>query len=675
MTSRSRYSLTPVAIAVAALCCAMSAQAQTEQDAQDDKMVVWGTQVSNDNSLFSEDIALKQADHLSDLLRDQAGVDIGGSHSMNQGINIRGVSELDLEITIDGVNQANNVFHHAGNLLVNPDILKTVDLQVGNNSVLTGGIGGGIAFETKDGADMLRADEKFGARVMAGVASNDYYNYSTTAYGQLTDTVDVLAYFSTIDRNNPEDGDGVEREGQEGETKNYLVKFGWNANANNRLELAYDYYEDAGDYTQKSNFGYYDHENLIYPIEYTRDSVSLNHELTLDNTNVHTSVYYNEMNYATDKSSTYFGDANFRQRLDEPCTPNGSDCFVGTLSEGNVVNIGIKTLAETELNLADMWHTVRYGAEYNTQESKLLVNGSTSGEEETADSWAVYAEDEVEVATGWFVTPGIRYNSYKLDMAASNDTFTDTTFGLSTKYELTEAWTLRAAATELFKGPALTGSFLTSGSALNPDLKPETGVNYEVGAAFQQEQFIGLDRFGFSTTVFQTNVDDYIDDAMSGKASLYSNLGDYENSGYEIVFNASKGNLSSRLTYSASDSEFTRVEADSGLIKGESLPDEVGDSISFNLGYTVDSIGLNLSWTSLVTMDVEVDDADGTEKDSYDVHNISAAWTPTQLDRLTITAGVENLFDEQYASHASHDMGFTDYEPGRNVKVTVAYQF
>ncbi|HBW98354.1 MAG TPA: TonB-dependent siderophore receptor, partial [Pseudoalteromonas sp.] len=72
-------------------------------------MEVWGTTITND-SLLQDDIERKQANHLSDLLRDQAGIDVGGSHSIVQGINIRGVDDLDLNITVDGISQNNNMF-------------------------------------------------------------------------------------------------------------------------------------------------------------------------------------------------------------------------------------------------------------------------------------------------------------------------------------------------------------------------------------------------------------------------------------------------------------------------------------------------------------------------------------------------------------------------------------
>ena len=662
-----RFNLKPSALAVACVIVPFSSLAEESQTLAVTQ--VWGTQIQSSSSLLQEDIDLKQADHLSDLLRDQAGVDVGGSHSINQGINIRGISELDLNVTIDGASQNNNVFHHAGTLLVNPDILKTVDINLGNNSVLNGGLGGGVAFETKDAKDLLLADQTVGARLFGGFATNDYYNYSGTAYAQLSDSVDSLAYYSVVDRNNPEDGEGVEQKGQEGKTSNYMVKFGWDVNSNNRLEFNYDSYEDAGDYSIKSNMGMHDdegnefaHEKYIRPIEYTRDTLTLNHELSLGNTEVRNTLYRNEMNYAS-----------FSTTSDE-------------VTEGNTLTTGFKVLAKTNLTLFDVNQTLRYGVEGNTQDSEKLINGvvatNSNGDASTekADTIAVYAEDEIEVATGLFITPGIRYNYYKVDMLASDETFTDTLFALAAQYDLTNQWTIKASATELFKGPALSGSFMVSNSTRNPDLKPETGINYESGVAYQAVNIINLDSFAFSFTLFKTEIDDFIDDSRTGKAGSrgrgpYSNLGNVEIDGFESILSARKGNLSARLTYSKSDSEYTEVFEGSGMLLGQSLESEVGDSISFNLNYELPDIGLSLNWTSLYTLELDANTENDYNKDSYNVHNVTARWLPTQIDNLSISAGVENIFDTQYASHASLDFGHTDYEPGRNIKLTLSYNF
>lgn len=152
-----------------AISAALSNMAFAQQEeTQTDNVVVWGTKVSSSSeSLGTDDLSVKQADHMSDLLRDIPGVDVGGTHSVNQRINIRGLNETDLDIRLDGASQHANMFHHIGNLTLNPDILKSADIQVGNNSVTQSGLGGAVYFETKNAKDLLRGDEQFGVRVLA----------------------------------------------------------------------------------------------------------------------------------------------------------------------------------------------------------------------------------------------------------------------------------------------------------------------------------------------------------------------------------------------------------------------------------------------------------------------------------------------------------------------------
>lgn len=628
----------------------LKADESQQQTQTDDVVQVWGTTISSSTSMLSDDIALKQADHLSDLLRDQPGVDVGGTHSMNQSINIRGLSELDLNITIDGASQSNNVFHHVGNLLINPDILKAVDLQVGNNSVLNTGLGGGVAFETKDGKDLIRGDERVGFRLYGGAATNNYYHYSGTLYSQLTESVDAMLYYNAIDRKNPKDAEGNEATGEEGKNENYLLKFGWDINDANRIKLGYDYYKDSGEYSLKSNMGeeYPDHAKYIDYLEYVRTTLTLNHELTLDTTDVRTNFYRNTMKYGTD-------------------------------STGNTETYGFKSLAESSLNLANMDHIVRYGLEGKLEESKRETNGVESGKE-TADSYAIYAEDQIYLLDNWFVTPGVRYSQYKLDMKAINKTYKDTSFALATQYDINREWRVRASATELFKGPGLTGSYLASNSDPNPDLKAETGVNYEAGIAYETFQAMGLDQFGFSFTGFQTDINDYINDIMTGKAGMRGpgavmNEGDVKITGFESVVNMNRGNFSGRFTYARSVSEFTSVKSGSAFVKGQALDDSVGDSISLNFGYAIPEVGLDMNWNSQIVFDLDKKVEEDTAKEGYNTHKFDVRWVPNQLRDLTVTASVENIFNEQYYSHASHDLGYADYEPGRNFKLSAAYVF
>lgn len=661
MSNVSSFARTPLAVVIGAVCSDLSFSVLAEDVNEQETVQVWGTEISSSTSLLSKDIEIKQADHMSDLLRDQPGIDIGGSHPLNQSIAIRGVSELDLNITVDGVNQSNNVFHHVGNLLLNPDIIKAVDLQVGNNSVINGGLGGGVAFEAKDAKDLLEDDHQFGARVFGGVASNDYYNYSGTAYTKVSQ-FDFMAYYSVMDRDNFEDGDGVKQIGQDGEMQNYLLKAGWDINDANRLVLSYDYYEDEGDYRLKSNMGV-DYAHTIYPITYTRETISLNHELSLDNTEVRSTLHSNSMNY--------------------------NPIMSGDDLEALTDNIGLKVLAETDFETGNIYHVARYGFEGIEQESDYDKNGvSQPGYNEKTTRYAVYLEDEMELLEGFFLTPGVRYDRHEMDTTSSDDTFTETSLALASKYLLNDQWTVRASATELFKGPQVPGSFLETPAGDNPALKAETGVNYEAGVSFEGQNIARMDSFGFSITLFQTEINDYIDDISTGKTGIV-NQGDVEIQGIESSVNARRGNYTGRLTYAHADTEFTSVSADgtaAGIVVGESLEDEAGDSFSLNLGYAIPAIDAKVSWTSMVTLDLDGDVKEDLDKEGYDVHSISFQWMPTAVKGLTVTAGIENMFDEKYYSHASFSNGEVrdrsgntynsiDYEPGRNYKLTAAYQF
>ena len=610
---------------------------------------VWGTNISN-SALLQDDIEKKQAAHLSDLLRDQAGIDIGGSHSIVQGINIRGVDDLDLNITIDGISQNNNMFHHSGNLLINADILKAVDISVGTNSVLTGGLSGGVAFETKDAKDILLPGQTVGARVHTDFASNDYLSGSATVYGQITDNVDAMVYYTYTDKDNFDDGNGNEVTGNEGRTYDGLVKLGWDVNEHNRFVFSYDRYNDQGDYYIKTNFGAGFAESIdaeTQDIDYTRTSTSLAHELDYgDAITMRSSIYKNELSY------------------------------IASGVEGKSEHTGYNILGTSKYVSGPIVHTLRYGGEGYEQVSTRIDHGVETNED-TADSHAFYIEDEVALTDRFTVTPGVRYNYYTVDMESegANDaldkTWTDFTFGLEGRYQVTKQWALNASATELFQGPGLRESYVNYSTEFDKNLKAETGINKTVGVSFLDNDILGLDRLAFTFNWFNTRIEDYIDNWAIGKGNpgLYENSGDYDIDGFESMLSMRKGQLSTRISYSKSDSEH--------LETGEQLRYEVGDSIALNIDYDLPDYDLSVNWTTLVTRSNDsVFNGANIHKAGYQVHNITAQWLPRDLSELTVTFGVQNIFDKAYYSHASYNSdSVQDYESGRNIKLSASYVF
>ena len=90
---------------------------------------------------------------------------------------------------------------------------------------------------------------------------------------------------------------------------------------------------------------------------------------------------------------------------------------------------------------------------------------------------------------------------------------------------------------------------------------------------------------------------------------------------------------------------------------------------------------LSFSWESLfLSSEKDVVDSGYNEKDSYSVHDIYMRWKPKAINNLTVITGIDNIFDTAYISHISENRmakGYNtaDYEPGRNIKVTLAYKF
>jgi len=647
---------------------AITTSAVAEETVNLDTLKVWETElVSSSLNLGKDSIETKQADHLSDLLRDLPGVDVGGSHSINNRIIIRGLKDEDLDITIDGAKIQNvNMFHHIGNLLINSDVLKKVDLEVGTNSVVNGSLGGSVSFETRDGEDLLEDGKNFGARISTTYNSNDSLSGSITAYGKLLENGDFMIYHNYLNKNNWENGKGEEKLGVEGSIKNTLIKYGHKLNDSNKIIISYDTITDKGDYAPRPDFGNeWNFPNGIgttFPTQYDRDTFTLKHELRLENTTVDTSLYNNKNNLK--RTETWVG------RSPRPD-------LVGVL-DGKVTTTGLNVKAQTSLETGSMLHIFTYGGFYDKQESKVKWNGNTYGINEEGISKVLFVEDAIDFDNGLLLTPGIRYNGYDFDGSYGEIDDNELTYGLSAEYSINDGLTLLANVTTLYKGvemlEPLAGT--TSSIAQNTDLKSETGINKEIGFKYIKNNALGADSIGFLFKYFNTTIDDYIETVwVSRTEANMVNAGELDIKGFEASFAYNKGDLSTLLTYSHSESNFEKT--------GNPLKRQPGDAISLGIDYNINQ-NLDLSWNSLFVREEDDLYYDGSStylvKESYNIHNIALNWKPKAVNGLTVIAGVENIFDEEYYAHTSEHRvargaATTDYEPGRNFKLTLSYKF
>ena len=139
-----------------------------------------------------------QASLLNDFLDGVPGASVGGTSAMNQRVRVRGFDDTNLKVTVDGARQEGYAFHHSGDLVIDPDSSKRSEVSVGNNSVTLGNdaIGGAVAFETVDAADLLDVDQKIGAKIHTGYGSNnDELLTSATVFAAPQQNVDLLVYY------------------------------------------------------------------------------------------------------------------------------------------------------------------------------------------------------------------------------------------------------------------------------------------------------------------------------------------------------------------------------------------------------------------------------------------------------------------------------------------------
>lgn len=154
----------------------------------------------------------RQARDSRDLFADEAAVEIGGGTRVAQRLYLRGMEATQMQVTVDGARQGQNLFNHRGGLPnIDPDLLRRVDLQPGPPAADQGhgALGGSIRLETVDAQDRLGADQRLGGLVRTRASSvDDGFGGSVGAWGRIGESGGILAYHSRTSREDFRTGSG-----------------------------------------------------------------------------------------------------------------------------------------------------------------------------------------------------------------------------------------------------------------------------------------------------------------------------------------------------------------------------------------------------------------------------------------------------------------------------------
>lgn len=623
-----------------------------------------------------------QPESLDDVLRSLPGVTtLGGPRSTAELPQIRGFGSDRIIIRQDGTRQ-NFQSGHKGRVIANPVLLKRVEVVKGPSSALygSGALGGVLSVETKDAEDFLEPGDPVGAFVSAsGRTANDELGLLGAVFSD-SGFVDTLLAFDYRDGKDLELGDGTKLAFSELDTRNILMKVGFDIKESQRLEVSYDRLDDEGA-TALNGEQIADDPSEAADREGERTTARVAYDLSpslwwLD---FHAIAYRT----VTDIEEERLSDRRLEQR--EVAT-NGIDVY-------NTMRIEIGDHVENSLT---------YGVEYFRDGNegatlRLGASGPPDPSDPTAlpsfpdasgDTVGLYLQNDIRLFDRLTLIPGLRHDSFDIESEEGNVDRSDseTSFKLGASLDVTDFLTLFGSYGEGFNAPRaqdlfISGLHFPGGFPLfpggpivpnnffisNPDLQPERAETFEAGVRIGFDDLLtDGDGLRFDVTYFHTDADDFIArdvDLLAG-TTTFENIDEAEIDGFEVSLTYDTGSLFGGLTYST-------IRGDD-LVDDEPLVDMPADEWGLDLGWRFADPALTIGYRGAYAEEQNRVATGERPTDDYLVHDAYVSWTGTEgaLANAEVGFRVNNLFDKSYR-RAGSDIN----EAGRDFRLTLSMRF
>ncbi|MGB7758118.1 MAG: TonB-dependent receptor [Salinisphaera sp.] len=297
---------------------------------------------------------------------------------------------------------------------------------------------------------------------------------------------------------------------------------------------------------------------------------------------------------------------------------------------------------------------------------------------ETATNVGVFAQDEFAIISDLKATLGARYDWLNFDIADhfrsdGNQSGSRNYHRASFNFGLNYAWAHRqhvyANIANAFESPTFTEFANPTGSGgFNPSLGPQKAVNYEIGAKGE----FGT-RGRYQIDAFRVNVRDAITAyAEQGDRTFYQNSGRSRRQGIESKLSFDLGHhVSTTLAYTVASYQYSDyVDENGNDYSGHRLPG-IPEQTAFgelawqraNIGYAA----VDVHWAG----SIYANDANTSRVAPHTVVDARVGKTvPAGAHRLTVYAGVDNLFDDDYFDNIrinSYGGRYFEPAPGRSI--------
>ena len=654
---------------------------------------------SKTNVVTLKDLQKSTNEDLRGVLSAEPAINFGGGNGgTSQWVTIRGMGQDQIDFKVDNTSSDTPVFHHQSRFMLDPSLIKRIDVRKGAGSA-SAGIGatsGSIEATTVDAKDLLKEGQAFGFKLNAGVSSNKGHSQGATVYGK-AGVVDALLSGNWQTLENYKGGKGYSNKDSSDVVKNsalgqrgLLAKFGVDITENQRVVLSHRQEQYHGERALREEFDF----SQSYLAKRRIDRLEAGQ--TFSNVKAGKRGEYDTYYVLDSNGALIVDDAENkpRYRITTQDTTNlewsGKNMGFITEAKANAYRIetsrkdpdqekysttrvsthGANLDLDSEIGES---HWLKYGVNYRHQEAKPNSIARATGvkRNQQKEDVGLY----VEGIWGFgpvTLTTGARYDHFKFK-ANSGKTVSHADFNPSIGliWQALDNLSFNTNLNYASRSPRMFEAMLAGNTLrdVSDNLRAEKARNTEVGFNYDVTKNISLNGSYFWQKV---------KDAHAIKANTIVNAALLRNQGYELGGAYKQGGFKFRVGVAESKPEtFT--------FNGASLDNAVfavatGRTWTTAVSYKFENPSLELGWKGRFVEGETGTPSRGSNAGSaavkqsgYGVSDFYANWEANK--NLMLNFAVNNAFNKNYKSHSQRAGGNSLAGAGRDFRMNATYTF
>ena len=588
--------------------------------------------IETTGAIRQADIDREQPLTLRELFRDDPAITVPSGSTAAQKLYVHGIDQSKLNVTVDGAPQRNNVWHHNGNLTIDPIFLKSVEVDAGVAPADAGfgALGGAVRFVTKDARDMLLPGQTVGGTAIVGYDTNSRTWRTTGAGYGAKDGFEVLGIGTLARGEDYKTGAGNREQGTAADLASALGKLAYESSAGHRVQVSGERVRDEGNRRLRANMGIVNNPTgrLLNHTEATRTTATVSYGTTQP-----TDLY--------DPDVTLYVNRNALKRPNENrrTTPHGAfnaevDSIGGTVKNTFAIPTGKLTA----------------GVDFYRDEASVERFHFTTNADERITGVGGFVQARLSPLERLRLSTGLRvdHQSYR---AVDGQTFDNTGLSPNLSAEVGLVGGLAAFGGYSYAWGGLemaeTALFHAANYRYASNLNPATAHNVRGGLRYAEG---GLRLEG---ALFRTLIENPM--AWNDTTRVRINGQDLKTRGFDLSAGYDWGNAGISAKYTHTDVTYGSRMALPGDFN-TAVP--VGELFALRGHYTLESIRLTLGASSEIALplnDNALRTAGFGKIKGYQVANVFAEWQPhPSYANWTLRLEGNNLFDEAYSSRSTY---------------------